>query len=194
MKSLTGKDTIPTEAKGKDERFDIVGEFNVIITGNSDIQISIDSDNGAWDRRILWIRYECPPVKEKIPDFDDILIDEEGSGILNWALEGAVKLLKNGGKIPRTAEHTRRVEELLQESDSVNAFVEQCLVKKAGSAVTSEELYWAYEKFCRQQDWIPKSEYKAKSGFRSAILAKFKVSRSNIHNGTRKGYEGIGIR
>ena len=51
-------------------------------------------------------------------------MDEEGSGILNWALEGAQELIRNNGQIPRSEEQTKRIEELLLESDSVRAFVE----------------------------------------------------------------------
>ena len=77
-----------------------------------------------------------------------MLLKEEGSGILNWAIEGACKLLKNGGQIPRPEEQTKRIKELLLESDSVRSFVETQLVKAPMGRVTSEQLYSAYLRFC----------------------------------------------
>lgn len=198
LKALTGKDTLTTEAKGSNEAVDIVGEFNVIITSNSDLQINVDADNEAWRRRMLWIRYECPPVAERIDAFDELLLREEGAGILNWGIEGARRLLKNKGLIQRSANHSLRVDELLQESDSVAAFIDTCVVRATGESVTSEALYTAYLNFCRAQDWEPKEERRARRGFRSVINAKFQIPyRHDISSGNgyvRRGYVGIKIR
>ena len=76
------------------------------------------------------------------------MLKEEGSGILNWALEGARKLLKNGGQIPRSEEHERRIRELLLESDSVHSFIEDMIIADPMGQVTSEQLYAAYWRFC----------------------------------------------
>ena len=89
LKALVGGDTKTAEAKGRNETFDVEGNFNAIITANSTLTVNIDADNKAWDRRMRWIEYNCEPVKEKIPNFAQVLLEEEGSGILNWALEGA---------------------------------------------------------------------------------------------------------
>ena len=45
LKALIGGDVLTTEAKGSNEAFDIPGEFNVIITANSNLTVDIDSDN-----------------------------------------------------------------------------------------------------------------------------------------------------
>jgi len=66
LKALIGRDTMTTEAKGSNETYDVSGDCNVIITANSNLTVDIDSDNEAWKRRMLLIRYECPPVQEKI--------------------------------------------------------------------------------------------------------------------------------
>ena len=41
------------------------------------------------------VRFEGPVPKKKIPDFAEVLIEEEGSGILNWALEGLQMVLED---------------------------------------------------------------------------------------------------
>ena len=153
LKSLVGGDPISAEAKGKNDCYNFNGEINVVITSNSTLTIDLDADNKAWERRMLWINYNCEPVKDKIDNFADVLLKEEGSGILNWALEGARKLLMNDGQIPRSEEHVRRIRELLLESDSVHAFVETQVVEDPMGRVTSEQLYAAYWQFCRTQDW-----------------------------------------
>ncbi len=47
----------------------------MIITANSNLTVDIDSDNQAWRRRMLWISYECPPVKERIDAFDEYILE-----------------------------------------------------------------------------------------------------------------------
>lgn len=64
LKALVGGDTKTAEAKGKNETFDIEGNFNAIITSNTTLTVDIDSDNSAWDRRMRWINYDCEPVKK----------------------------------------------------------------------------------------------------------------------------------
>ena len=104
---------------------------------------------------MLWIDYNCEPVKkeDKDPYFAEVLLREEGSGILNWALEGARKLLMNGGQIPRSEEQTKRIKALLLERDSVRSFIEDMVIADPMGQVTSEQLYAAYWQFCHTQDW-----------------------------------------
>ena len=102
---------------------------------------------------MLWIRYECPPVQEKIDAFDDYLLEREAQGILNWGIAGACKLIRCKGTIPRSEKQLQRINDLLMESNSVNAFVETCFVLEAGVSVTMQELYSAYVRFCASRDW-----------------------------------------
>ena len=138
LKALVGGDTKTAEAKGRNETFDVEGIFNAIITANTTLTVDIDADNSAWDRRMRWIEYNCEPVKAKIPLFEEVLLRDEGSGILNWAIEGACKLIKNGGQIPRSEEQTKRIKALLLESDSVRSFIEAWIVSDTMGQVTSE--------------------------------------------------------
>lgn len=198
LKALTGRDMLTTEAKGSNETYDVSGDCNVIITANSDLTVDIDSDNEAWKRRMLWIRYECPPVQEKIDAFDDYLLEHEAQGILNWGMEGACKLIRNKCRIPRSEKQLQRINELLMESNSVNAFVETCLVQEAGASATMPELYRAYERFCDNRDWEVLSHRKAKRQLRTYIESKFHITqRHDLPSGPyavpSRGYSGIRI-
>ena len=81
------------------------------------------------------------------------MLKKEGSGILNWAIAGACKLIRNGGKIPRSEEQTKRIKELLRESASVRSFVESELVATPARSVFAVQLYNAYLSFCDEMDW-----------------------------------------
>ena len=64
LKSLVGGDPISAEAKGKNDCYDFKGEINVVITANTTLTVDIDAGNKAWERRMLWINYNCEPVKK----------------------------------------------------------------------------------------------------------------------------------
>ena len=90
IKGLVGGDMFSPERKGSPEDFQIKGNYCVVITSNSRLHIKLEGDHSAWERRLSIVRYEAPPPLKKIPDFADLLIKEEGSGILNFALEGLI--------------------------------------------------------------------------------------------------------
>jgi len=93
LKGLVGGDWFDAEQKGGTGSFQVQGNFNVVITSNARLKVRLQGDVGAWKRRITIVRYEAPPPARKIPDFGAYLVRTEGSGILNWALLGAQKLL-----------------------------------------------------------------------------------------------------
>lgn len=196
LKSLVGNDMLTTESKGVNDTADILGSFSAIITCNNNLRVSIDGDHAAWKRRMLWIKYDNPPPAEVIVDFDLKLLAEEGSGILNWALEGAAKLLRCGGKIPRSANQNERIDNLMQESDSINAFISECVEQVSGSNVTVSDLLVAYSHYCQDRKWQPLSERIFQTRLPDIMLKKFHASRRNdIKRGDRvqRGYSRFKI-
>ena len=155
IKALTGGDSLAMEAKRGAKRL-ATGDHNILITSNSRPRVSLEGDASAWARRICVIHFGRTPAKGPIADFDKVLLREEGSGILNWLIVGAAKILRlvrEGKKFPLTKEQAARTENLLSESDSLRQFV-GCQVKRAeGSSTTVEELLHMYENFCAERGW-----------------------------------------
>ena len=137
-------------------RFELLGEFNVLITSNTRLHVRLDADSGAWRRRLLIVDYERPPTGKPIPNFDRRLVESEGPGILNWCIDGALQLLhelENYGSVQLTEAQMKRVDALLSESDSVRHFVSESVVKSSGTDVTVSELQTTYHNFCEEQGW-----------------------------------------
>ncbi len=156
LKALVGGDRLSAEQKNLKRRFEVIGEFNIIVTSNTRLHVRLDSDTGAWKRRLLIIEFEKAAPKKPIPNFADLLVTEEGSGILNWMIEGAVALLeelKEYGRVQLSGEQGKRVDDLLSESDSIRAFAQQCIERRSGSDVTVAELVEAYSIFCDDRGW-----------------------------------------
>lgn len=194
IKSLCGHDTLTAEIKGVQEGVDLKGRFNLIITANDKLRMNIDGDADAWKRRVLWIIFNKPPVAEPIPNFDDILLHEEGPGILSWMIEGAVKIIQH--KFEGLSDSLSRVDELLRESDSVYGFLTECVVRDSEAKTPAWVLVDHYERWCKEQDWVPVPQPKSNAQMRAGIAKLFNITQSNdIEFGscTRRGYHGIRI-
>ena len=88
LKGLTGGDWFDSEKKNNSESFQMRGNYCIVITANSKLHVHLEGDVNAWRRRLLLVEYNQVVQKKKIPNFGKLLIKEEGSGILNWALSG----------------------------------------------------------------------------------------------------------
>jgi putative DNA primase/helicase len=83
------------------------------------------------------------------------LLAQELSGILNWMIEGSVKL-KEAGAFIVTKEQLKVLEEYRQENSSVEGFIAECLEYKEGVSTSSPDLYSEYKKFCITNGMKPK--------------------------------------
>lgn len=154
IKALTGKDTITIEHKGSNEATDICCTFNAIITANSTLHVAVDGDTEAWRRRLILLNYENQPPKERIVNFDDVLLQREGCGILRWCVDGAILLLENNGQIPKSDTQKVRIDNLLHESDALLNFISDCLELDEKGSVTTAELLSGFKNYCSQRGWI----------------------------------------
>jgi len=197
IKALVGGDTLEGEAKHGNESFAVPGIFNVMISTNTRLRVKLDSDAGAWRRRMLIVDYARPKVARPVPGFDALLLREEGEGILRWAVEGAVRLmreLRDFGVIQLTDAQSRRVDDLLSESDSVRSFVRECVVACHGGEVTIQDLAAAYRDYCEARDWEPLRERQFQAELPDAMLDFHRAGRRNdIRAGGKaaRGFKGV---
>ncbi len=177
LKALTGNDAQTAEVKGVSGGVDFVGCFNAIITSNSTLRVTLDGDNAAWRRRMLWIKYEAPAPEKTVSEFDKVILSTEGSGVLNWALEGAARLLRAGGRIYRNDEQTQRVDDLLLESDAVSSFISDCVIPDSNATLTVNEMLIAFNEYCEKRNWQTLPERVFQNRLPDAML--------NIHRAAR---------
>lgn len=196
-KGLVGGDWFNAEQKGGTGSFPIQGRFNMIITSNCRLRVRLQGDVGAWRRRMLLVRYEAPPPAKKIPDFADVLIREEGSGILNWALEGLALLLADVaeiGDVRLTERQQGIVDSLLAESDSLRVFLRERVERADGEALTTSEIVERYAEFCPERGWDPLPITAIHRQLESLMLELFQVCRSNSvqrDGKSQKGFRGV---
>lgn len=203
LKKLTGGDLLSSESKNTDGFEDLKGDYHVVITSNSPLLLRVDDDSTAWERRLVIIPFRAPQdgLRQRIPNFEKVLLEEEGSGILNWLLEGAKLALTDVyecGTVRLTPTQKARVRQRVRVSDTVDFFVEEGLVLSPGNDISSQQLFDAYEIFCATKGLSAESDRVFRVRVKNLIENRFegKVTYSeNIGRaGDRsRGYRGIAL-
>jgi phage/plasmid-associated DNA primase len=157
IKSLVGHDYIPGEIKGSMDEVPIFGDYDLAITSNEALCVSVmgPHDRNAWRRRMIIINF-LKRVEKRIVNLDQTLVADEGPGILAFAVTGAMKHmaeLDECGDFKQTDTQTIRVDKLLEESDSARFFIRRCVYRKQGADLTSEEITEAYNNYCEMLGW-----------------------------------------
>jgi len=147
FKMTTGEDSVPAEQKFK-EIFSLLNYAKMIFSCNQIPRTNDDSD--AFFRR--WIILNFPnQFKEKNANkkiIEELTTPDEISGFLNYAIEGLHRLLENE-EFSNTANIEQVREAYIRQSDSVGAFVMDCIIIKPAQFEEKKELYTNYCEYCR---------------------------------------------
>jgi len=151
FKMLTGGDPLTAEKKFRDG-FNYVNYAKLIFSTNQ-IPISQD-DTSAFYRR--WIIINFPNKFEGENCDPNILAKlttpEEISGIFNLAVKALGNLMARGTFI-NDRKTTEIAKEYIHRSDSVQAFVMDCVESAPDNRVKKQDVYGAYLSYCRMKNY-----------------------------------------
>ena len=164
MKSLVGDDALRVELKHSNEAQMIQGTYNVFIVGNAVpvLEFESDDDISAWHRRLRWIKCNSYKPENPVDNFANVLFKEEGSGILNWCLDGLAQLLTaKSSRLPISDVQKMRLDFLFRQSFQLESILEKLLEPCPGSNLTTEEIYAVYVEVAQNMGWhlIPKRKF-----------------------------------
>lgn len=122
--------------------------FKTVMSGNDKPDIH-GVDYGIW-RRIRLVPWNVTVPEGEQRDFEDVQRDfePERSGILNWLIAGALRVLNNGGRVQVPPEVRLATQELREDMDPVGRFLDACVVRSEGSFVTARDLFEYYQDWC----------------------------------------------
>ena len=196
IKKLTGGDLLDAEFKHANGRSKLRGEFSIVITSNNSLHVRLDGDNDAWRRRLILLRFVNDPPKKPIARFADKLFAEEGAGILNWMVQGAVKYLNDleeFGRIHLGQALQKDADDLLYRSDSVHNFVLDCVNPLDGGSMVSIDALQSYVRYCNTNGFVAV----AREAFFRALAKEMQTLHHvqvNHHmglNGSLRGYRNF---
>jgi len=156
LKMLTGGDMLTAERKFK-EGYSFENTAKLIFSCNKLPEAK--DDTSAFFRRWVIINFpnRFPPDKADPKLLNKLTTPDELSGVLNWALEG-LKRLEVAGEFSSAITADEMAELYERMSDSLAAFVQDCVEHTPDSRIGKEEFYAVYAAYCRQNKLPPKSK------------------------------------
>jgi len=173
LKALTGGDPVTLEFKGSNERPEIICRFNAIVPCNSRLTVHLDGDAEAWRRRLVIIEYRKSKPATVIADLSERILANEGSGVLNWMLEGLDKIRADEWQLLLTAAQQKVVDDLLLESEADVVFAKECMEKDGTESLTVADSYDRYVDFCNERGWTAMAKRKFTNGIGDTVTRLF---------------------
>ena len=196
-KVITCRDKIQYEHKGRDA-YNGYCFCKLLALGNGVPTDLYDHTHGAERRKVIITTKPKPEGRAKNSNLAQEIIDEEMSGVIQWALEGLKRLYKNNWKLTQS-ERTRRNLEKFKDDYAPAAFLKDTDVVRVGNIndqVTRTQLKSAFIGWCSRNGYEMKStaiySYLNDNGARLNIREKPRVS-TKVDPTRSRGYEGIAL-
>ena len=161
LQALTGQDSIDAERKTIQERFKFRNPAKMTVMGNKFPNIDKPTD-AFWERlKLIKFPYRFVGV-DQIPDIEKNWLEDidQRSGILNWMIEGALRLINNMGRFTETKTQQETIIQFKRASDSIGAFLAECIKFDPNQFAKKNETQELYKKYCELIGVVNESDKK----------------------------------
>lgn len=143
----------PIEAKPLYKDPYTITRYAKLIFNTNELPRDVEQKN-SYFRRFLIVPFEITiPENEQDKALAQRIIDNELSGILNWAMDGLKRLIKQG-RFTHSDLSNKYLKEYQEESDSVRLFIKEMgIVESVDNHLTLKTLFNAYKEFCIQDGY-----------------------------------------
>ncbi len=177
VKMLTGGDTLSARFMGQNF-FDFKPTHTLFMAVNHLPEVKSGGD-GFW-RRLRKIDFrKTIPVEKRKENLAQLLIEEEGAGILQWMIDGAVRITNQGFSEPESVKMA--TQSYRHEEDHIAKFIDERTILADTAAVTKTALFNAYRDWCAENGEKPITqnnltrEVKARLGVTESDSAGYKM-------------------
>ncbi|MCX5355662.1 phage/plasmid primase, P4 family [Streptomyces mirabilis] len=189
VKLLTGGDRIKARRMRQDF-FSFQPTHKLWLLGNH--RPEVGTGGFAFWRRMRLIPFERVVSDDrKIDNLADILVTEEGSGILGWLIEGARRYLVGDRDLTGPQRVRIATTAYAETEDHTGRFFEECCSLAPGLRTEQAGLYAVYRSWC-QNEGAPALSSRAFAA-RARELAGLASPKEMILSNQRKYYPGIGL-
>lgn len=155
-KVVTAETALEVEAKGV-PKYKTHLYSKILCMGNGAVQSKFDKSDGFY-RRLLISRVKPIDSKRAIDTRLADKLKEETPGIINWLLEGLLRVVNNGFIIKPSKRMADQVQELRDNSDTVTLYMKDTQYVEytfdTNDVVSVKELYDAYEAWCHENSYL----------------------------------------
>jgi putative DNA primase/helicase len=182
IKKITGNDKM-TARFLYGEFFDFTPTFKLFMATNHKPVIK-GTDHGIW-RRIKLIPFTTRIEEENQDKHLEQKLMQEGAGILNWLIEGAMRWYAEGLKTPNVI--VNATSEYRSEMDVIGNFIKECCIQTEGVSIRSRELFKSYQDWCDENN-----EHAVSERFFGLRLKELGLGQKRFGDG--RYWQGIGLR
>ena len=148
---------------------------------------------GAWGRRMLIVPFVGETPANPISNFHEVLLAEEGEGILNLLVQKATELIQHGFPKESLA-HSRAMRLLQHQSDPIGSFLSACVEKAdSGPGITKEKLEEKYTEWCESNSLPLLVGDAVRKKLAAGMGSIFNVSEAHSV-GTKRGFHGVAFK
>ncbi len=190
FKNAVGGDTLCGEDKGEN-LFYFKNKCKLLFAGNGMPELKTQDTTQAFVSRLIFLIFpkEIPEAER-----DTELVDKlyaERDVIFSLAIKELLKLIRNGYGFEVPALSQARMQSFMEQNNQIDDFINEHCLFGSEHKVFSRDLYYAYEKFCKDNCLFVHSQ----TAFLDAVSMHKGVVRSRVRiNGERlRGFEGIGL-
>ncbi|MFF8610923.1 phage/plasmid primase, P4 family [Streptomyces sp. NPDC015346] len=189
VKLLTGGDRIKARRMRQDF-FSFEPTHKLWLLGNH--RPEVGTGGFAFWRRMRLIPFErTVPDDRKIDNLADILVAEEGPGILNWLIEGARRYLAGDKDLTGPDKVRIATTAYAETEDHTGRFYDEACVLSPDARTEQKTLYDAYRAWCSSEGSPPATSRAFAQ--RTRELVGLSSPKEMILSNSRKYYPGIGL-
>ena len=147
----------------------------------------LNAENSMTKRMLVF------PFWKSFEDHEDLDLAKkliaEKSGILNWALVGARRIVLDGERLEMSARGLETLREVERQLDSVTAFADECIVVTGHehNFLTTDSLWAGYRQWCRNAGRGVKNRQR----FLTEIAQCRALKGASVRTKTERGYVGV---
>ncbi|MCP3822854.1 primase-like DNA-binding domain-containing protein, partial [Streptomyces sp. A3M-1-3] len=146
----------------------------------------------AFWRRMRLIPFDRVVADDrKVDNLADVLVTEEGPGILNWMIDGARRYLAGSRDLTGPQQVRSATTAYAETEDHTGRFLDECCTMGPAMRAEQAQLYSAYQSWCRLEDAIPVSSRAFAARIRETVAIN--SPKGMILSNQRKFYPGIGL-
>jgi putative DNA primase/helicase len=141
-----------------------------------------DANSGLF-RRVKVVGFPELPENKRDPEVKR-LIENEGAGILNWALEGLRRLTERGHfEIPEGVQDATK--QFRENNDVPALFVEDRCIRDANQDVPAAKLYHEYKFWCEENGHRPQSSTRVSDDWQRLGFERRRTKSGTVYQGLR---------
>lgn len=151
VKMLTGGDMLSARFMNQNF-FDFKPTHTLFLAVNHLPEVKSGGD-GFWRRlRKIDFRKTIPANKRK-ENLAELIVEQEGPGILKWIIEGAVRITEHGMTEPESVKLS--TQEYRHEEDHIAKFIDEKILVADGASVTKTAVFNSYRSWCQENGEKP---------------------------------------